>query len=322
VAGKFALDAHLMDPATVVSAAVESIQPVAVGRHVRLETEIGPVARVLGDAGRLQQAVWNLLSNAIKFTPRGGRVEVLVQTAGADVEILVRDNGCGISPEALPVIFDRLQQGGDDATRRQGGLGLGLAIVRQVVELHGGTVDAQSPGVGLGASFRILLPAARVTTTDLDRRLPRVLTGSTAPNAAIRDLGILVVEDADDARQLLHDFLASQGAAVTAVGSAEAALDWLQHHRPEVIISDIEMPGQTGLEFIRYVRSHLPDLGLTPAIALTAYGAPDDRDRSFLAGFQTHLTKPVDLTELAETVTALCRGPIEREAAVVMRSSS
>jgi CheY-like chemotaxis protein len=231
---------------------------------------------------------------------------VIAERRFRDVEIVVRDNGAGISADALPVIFNRLDQGGRAAARRHGGLGLGLAIVRQVVELHHGLVRAESAGLGHGATFTIVLPATKPGTTEAHPPPVRHVRGAHAASVSMRGLRILVVEDADDARQLLEQFLTSQGAAVTAVGSAETALEWFSGHQADVIISDIEMPVQDGLQLLRSIRSRQPHGASTPAIALTAYGTVDDRERSRASGFQVHLTKPVDLTELVETVAALC----------------
>jgi signal transduction histidine kinase/AmiR/NasT family two-component response regulator len=305
VAGKFSVDLQPIDPAMVVRAAIESIQPMAAAKRISLTSTIdAPTPKVLGDAGRLQQVVWNLLSNAIKFTPPGGRVDVSVAGAGGSVEILVRDTGEGLSSHALQSIFKRFQQESDSLVRRRAGLGLGLAIVREVVELHGGTVCAESAGPGQGSTFRVRVPAI----SGAEASGPRAL--ATAPlamaAASVRGLRILTVEDAEDARELLTDFLTEHGAVITAFDAADAALAWLDGHAADLIISDLEMPEQDGLEMIRRVRIHsCAAARRTPAIALTAYGAREDRDRSLAAGFQAHLVKPVDLNELVATISSV-----------------
>jgi signal transduction histidine kinase/CheY-like chemotaxis protein len=312
VAGKFAVDLQVVEPSAIVHAAVESIQPVAAAKHVNLETHLNPqVGHVRGDPGRLQQAVWNLLSNAIKFTPAGGTVDISVARTGDAVEIVVRDNGEGISADVLPLVFDRFQQDDSAVTGRRKGLGLGLAIVRQVVELHGGSVSVESGGVGQGAAFGLRLPALAAADAAPVRREPSVVlrTDADPMPASVRGVHVLAVEDADDARDLLSQFLTAQGAVVTAVDGAGAALQWLDGHQPDVIISDIEMPDQDGLALIRRIREQASANGLSiPAIALTAYGSPEDRERSLLSGFQAHLVKPVELTELVTTISSLVNG--------------
>ncbi len=320
VADKFVLEMQPVDPATVVRAAIESIQPVAAAKEIALTVDVAPEAAVgggcvNGDPGRLQQVVWNLLSNAIKFTPRDGMVNVRVRHVGASVEIVVQDSGEGISQAALPFIFERLRQGESGLARRHSGLGLGLAIVRQVVDLHHGTVVAESDGIGHGAIFRIVLPISNVPAhraTHANKRQPPIVSTTFAASRgpSIRGLRILAVEDADDARDLLSEVLRGREALVTAVPSAEMALDWLARNHADVIISDIEMPGQDGFEMMRAIRSRPGSPHrFTPAIALTAYAAPEDRDRSLASGFQEHLIKPVNLTELLMTVARLAASP-------------
>jgi signal transduction histidine kinase/ActR/RegA family two-component response regulator len=314
VAGKFAVDLQLVDPTAIVHAAVESIQPLAAAKHIDLETHLDPqVGHVHGDPGRLQQAVWNLLSNAIKFTPAGGKVDVSVARTGGGIDIVVHDTGEGISDDVLPLVFDRFQQDDTAATGRRHGLGLGLAIVRQVIELHGGSVTAESGGAGQGATFRLRLPAiaaANAANPAPVRHEPNVVchTQTDRQPASVRGVRILAVEDADDARELITHFLVAQGAIVTAVDSARAALQWLDGHRPDVIVSDIEMPGQDGLALIRQIRGRESSNGFSiPAIALTAYGTPEDRERSIQSGFQCHLVKPVELTELVATISSVVK---------------
>ena len=315
VAGKFAVEMGTADPVAIVQAAIESIQPVADAKSIVLSIgvgrETGADGGVLhGDPGRLQQAVWNLLSNAIKFTPHGGSVYVSVGHVGSSVEIVVRDTGDGISRDALPRVFERLQQGEGGTARRHAGLGLGLAIVRQVVDLHHGTVSAESDGPGQGATFRIVLPTSIVTAPRerpaIEPRSSVSSDGFADAHASVRGVRVLLVEDAADARELLNHVLARHGAVVTSVPNAEAAVRSLKGNRPDVIISDIAMPGQDGLEMMRTIRSQ-PALAsrFIPAIALSAYGAPEDRKQSLASGFQAHLSKPTDLADLLMTVASL-----------------
>ena len=327
VAGKFVLDMQKADPVAIVQAAIESIQPVAAAKGVGLSIDVGRDAGtnggfLQGDPGRLQQAVWNLLSNAIKFTPRGGDVHVSVTHVGSSVQIAVRDTGEGISEAALPRVFDRLHQGENGIARRHAGLGLGLAIVREVVDLHQGSVSAESGGLGQGATFRIELPMSIATPPSpgpASERPPAVVSAMppNAPAPSVCGVRLLLVEDADDARELLSDVLTRHGGVVTAVPNAGAAVRWLKGNRPDVIISDIAMPGQDGLEMMRTIRSQ-PSLAghFIPAIALTAYAAPEDRNGSLASGFQAHLSKPVDLVGLLVTVANLAASPTQQKTRV------
>ena len=333
VTGKFVLDMQTADPVAIVEAAIESIQPTAAAKGVGLSIDVGREARALrgclhADPGRLQQAVWNLLSNAIKFTPRGGDVHVSVRHIRSSVEIAVRDTGEGMSEAVLPRVFDRLHQGESGIARRHAGLGLGLAIVRQVVELHQGSVSAESGGLGQGATFRIELPMS-IPTSSSPRPSPErppAVVSAVPPDASapsVCGVRLLLVEDADDARELLSDVLTRHGGVVTAVPNAGAAVRWLQANRPDVIISDIAMPGQDGLEMMRTIRSQ-PSLAgqFIPAIALTACAAPEDRHGSLASGFQAHLSKPVDLAGLLVTVASLAASPTPQEPSVGRPSSA
>jgi signal transduction histidine kinase/CheY-like chemotaxis protein len=312
VSGRFVLEKELVDPGVVVNAAVESIQPSLIEKEISIviNRTAGSESRYInGDAGRLQQAVWNLLSNAIKFTPRLGAVEIDIRDTGAGLEIAVRDNGEGISADALPIIFDRLQQGDNGAARKHGGLGLGLAIVRQIVELHQGTVTAESDGPGCGATFRIYLPTVSPQrVADGPAARSAIFALPSRPNekdehASVRGVRILVVEDSDDARELMVKLLSAEGAIVTASAGAESALAWIESHHADVIVSDIGMPGQDGWQMMQAIRSrHSKTM---PAIALTAHATSEDRDRSMASGFQEHLTKPVDIAELLRTIARL-----------------
>jgi signal transduction histidine kinase/ActR/RegA family two-component response regulator len=309
ITGKFRLEVQPVDLPAVIDAAVESVQPAATAKDIRVHVLIAPeAAPVQGDPARLQQAVWNLLSNAIKFTPRGGRVQLAVRPGDSHVEIDVADTGAGIRRDVLPFVFDRFRQGDSGPSRGYAGLGLGLAIVRHIVELHGGTVSADSEGEGRGATFRITLPLT-VPRTGVP---PEVAAEAAAPredlHVAVRLDGcrVLVVEDDGDARELVAELLAARGAEVTAVGSAAEALATIDDAAFDVIVSDLEMPGQDGFAFIRALRLRAPDRGgAIPAVALTAYARPQDRARSLVAGFQMHLAKPVDADELIATVASV-----------------
>ena len=315
ISGKLRLDVELVDLAAVVAAAVATIEPAALVKGLRIQTVIEEgAARVYGDRQRLQQAVWNLFSNAVKFTPRGGRVQTHVGRVGSQVEIVVSDTGEGIRPDVLPFVFDRFRQADSSSTRPHAGLGLGLAIVRHIVELHGGTVEAASDGTDRGATFRLRLPISVAaveppgTTVQPHPAVPAITTGSLAV-AALPDLAgtrILVVEDDADARDMVAYLLRQRNADVVVCGSVTEALVQFDRQPPEVLLSDIEMPHQDGFALITAVRSRPIDAGgAVPAAALTAYSRPEDRAASLLAGYDAHLSKPVDLHELIATVVRL-----------------
>jgi CheY-like chemotaxis protein len=310
VVGRFTLQCAPVDAAAIVQAAVESIQPAATQKGVSVHTTLAPDALVArGDGGRLQQAIGNLLSNALKFTPHGGRIDVDLTHRAGGLEIVVRDTGEGIAADALPFVFNRLQQADGHAARRHAGLGLGLAIVRQVVELHGGTVKAESDGPGTGAIFRVWLPTAGAPDVrSSNPETPAVSLREADAAASVRGVRCLVVDDSEDAREMVAALLTTRGAAVTAVDSADAALQSLDRELPDVIVSDLAMPGQSGLEMIGRIRARSAERGGgIPAVALTAYAAPEDRSRSIQAGFDEHLVKPVDASVLFDTVARLRR---------------
>jgi CheY-like chemotaxis protein/anti-sigma regulatory factor (Ser/Thr protein kinase) len=274
-----------------------------------LDSEAGPL---LGDADRLQQVVWNLLSNALKFTPKDGRVQISLQRVNSHVEITVSDTGAGISSDFLPFVFDRFSQHDSTTTRSYGGLGLGLAIVRQLVELHGGTVTVVSPGIGQGTTFTVKLP---VMIIHLPPSAPESLNSLVEANGrfqaspTLEGLQILVVEDEADALELLSTILEKYGADVIAVASVKEALTIIEtasDRSPDVLVSDIGMPDEDGYSLIRKLRQlEAQRGGRLPAIALTAYARNDDRQQALLAGFQMHLTKPVDAAELVAVVASL-----------------
>jgi PAS domain S-box-containing protein len=308
VAGKFHLDMRPVDLVRVVEAAYDTVSPSAKAKGVELVLEaergIGPA---VGDPDRLQQVVWNLLSNAIKFTPKGGTVTVSLGPAAdnGDFEIVVRDTGGGIEPDFLPHIFERFRQAGSGA-RRTGGLGLGLSIVRHIVEMHGGTVRAESEGPGRGATFVVRLPI--VDAAAESERVPPVSGAEGGLDGAPRLDGVrvLVVEDETDARHLIAAVLQRRGAGVYMAASGAEGLALLQKERPDVVLSDIAMKDEDGYDFIRKVRALAPERGgRTPAGALTGYGRLEDRMRALAAGFQLHAAKPVEPAELVAVVASL-----------------
>ncbi|WP_050432085.1 ATP-binding protein [Chondromyces crocatus] len=303
ISGKLRLQVGVVDVRGVLTAALESVRPFALGRDVELSEEFsedpGPVA---GDAGRLQQVVWNLLTNAIKFSPAGGKVSMSLRSAEGWVEVEVRDWGEGMQPEFLPFVFEQFRQADASRARRHGGLGLGLAICRTLVELHGGTVAAHSEGLGKGSTFTVRLPLATVRPDDRPRtpalqERPETADGPTVESTASPLLGarLLVVEDEPDARELLATLLEQNGATVHAVGSAREAFEAMPAFVPMLIVSDLGMPEEDGLSFIRRVRALPPEQGGgTPALALTAFAREQERGAALAAGFQAHVSKPVD----------------------------
>ena len=314
ISGKLRLDVELVDLGSVVSAAVLTIEPAAQAKGLRVQTVVEDgTARVYGDRQRLQQVVWNLLSNAVKFTPRGGSVQNHVRRVGSQVEIVVSDTGEGIRPEVLPFVFDRFRQADSSSTRPHAGLGLGLAIVRHIVELHGGTVHAASDGPGRGATFRLRLPisvaaAEPAAAAHAHPAAPAITTGSLAIEA-LPDLAgttILVVEDDADAREMVAYLLRQRNADVVACGSVDDAMREFDRRPPDVLLSDIEMPQRDGFALIAAIRARPAEQGGdVPAAALTAYSRPEDRAASMMAGYDAHLSKPVDLHELIATVVRL-----------------
>lgn len=310
VSGKIRLDVQAVEIAPIVNAALDVVRPTAATKEIRLRTAIDPAPiPALADPNRIQQIVWNLLSNAVKFTPKGGAIDVSVQRVNSHIEISVQDSGIGISPEFLPHVFDRFRQADASTTRKQGGLGLGLAIAKQLVELHGGTIRAESTGEGKGATFVVGIPLRAVRDLSGERREhPRAASDTPLPSLGVSLVGlrVLVVDDQPDARDLMHTVLVEAGAKVLTAESADEALAVLTSQRPDVIVSDIGMPGRDGYELMRAIRN-LPHEqgGRTPAVALTAFARPEDRMRAMLAGYQVHLTKPIEPQELLATVRSM-----------------
>ncbi len=310
ISGKMRLHVRAVDVPDLVRHAVSAVLPAADAKGIRVGTVLDPQASpVSGDPDRLQQVVWNLMSNAVKFTPKGGRVQVRLERVNSHVEIVVSDTGIGISPEFLPHVFERFRQADAGTDRERGGLGLGLEIARQVVEMHGGRIFAASAGLGQGATFRIELPLMVVhpEVHDAERVHPAV---PGAPGAMIvprlDGLRVLAVDDDRDALELLHDILSAAGAAVLLADSAPAALAILEAHRPDVIVADLGLPRMDGFELVTRIRAHA-ELGVRriPAAALTAYARSEDRARALRQGFQIHLAKPVDPSELLAAVASL-----------------
>jgi len=311
VSGKIRLNVQHVELAGILDNAIATAQPAADAKKVRLQCMIDPRAGpVSGDPDRLQQVVWNLVSNAVKFTPKGGQVQVRLERANSHIEIVVADTGIGISPEFLPLVFERFRQADSGPTRKAGGLGLGLAIVRHLVEMHGGTVHAASPGEGQGATFTVRLPVRSVQMeTTPGREHP--LTEQRNPLrelAGLAGVHVLAVDDEPDALTLLCDVLEAAGASVTTATSVADAMARLQEVKPDVIVADIGMPDADGFELIRQIRSSDdPVVRDTPAAALTAFARSEDRTRALQAGFEMHLAKPVDPGELVASVATLVR---------------
>ncbi|HZB46866.1 MAG TPA: ATP-binding protein, partial [Pyrinomonadaceae bacterium] len=312
ITGKLRIDVRAVDPNSFIEAAIEAVRPAADAKNVRVQKIMDTgVVSVSGDPVRLQQVVWNLLSNAIKFTPKGGRVQVRLQRINSHIEIAVSDTGAGIAPEFLPHVFDRFRQADQRTTRQHGGLGLGLAIVRHLVELHGGTVHAESEGEGAGATFTVRLPVAPVYETDAavaERVHPAARDTLPLYECADRLDGykLLIVDDEPDTREMLRIGLAHCGADVTVVGSAREALESMAARAYDLVISDIGMPDVDGYEFIRRVRAFPAEHGgRVPAVALTAYARTEDRLQALRAGYQMHVPKPVELAELVAVAASL-----------------
>jgi CheY-like chemotaxis protein len=297
VTGKLRLELRPMELAPVVEAALDAVRPAAAAKGVQLEADTNFHGTVLGDPDRLQQVVWNLAANAIKFTPPGGGVALTLSRIGPSAVINVTDTGEGIQAELLPLIFDRFTQGDGSVTKLHGGLGLGLSIVRHIVELHGGRVEAASEGRGFGACFSVHLPVRAIQQPTDD------LSVEGQPLSGVK---VLVVDDDPDARESVSMALAQCGARTAAVGSAREAFQMLQDFRPDVLVSDLGMPGEDGCAFIRRVRStSVHGVNDVPAVALTAYCQPEDQHRALTAGFQEFVPKPVEIGELAAVVRTL-----------------
>lgn len=313
ITGKLRMDVRPADPNAFIDAAVDAVRPAAEAKGVRVQKVVDTgLLSIPGDPVRLQQVVWNLLSNAIKFTPRDGRVQIRSERVNSHLEIVVSDTGQGIPPDFLPHVFDRFRQADQKTSRQHGGMGLGLAIVRHLVELHGGTVRADSEGEGRGATFTVMLPISPVYQVDTSGSRVHPSARDLLPPADLTDrldgLRILVVDDESDTRDLLKQGLEYCGAAVTVAESAGEALDLMKVSIPDVLISDIGMAGTDGYDFIRQVRKlSRQQGGKVAAIALTAYTRIEDRLQALRAGYDMHVPKPVELTELVAVAASLAR---------------
>jgi PAS domain S-box-containing protein len=308
ITGNFRLDVKPVHLLSAVDAAIETIQPAAAAKDIAVKVVVESRSDlVIGDAARLQQVIWNLLANAVKFTPTGGRITVSLRHTDSQIEVEVADTGEGIVASVLPYVFDRFRQGDSGTTRSHSGLGLGLAIVRHIAEMHGGRVEVASAGRGRGTTFRLKLPAMAVESggapTVQDKS---VVDAGAGPQLA--GVHALIVDDDPDARELLSELLQGRGAAVTAASSVAEGLAAIDRHPPDIIVSDLAMPYEDGFDLIRRLRARPPESGgKVPAIALTAYARAQDSERSLSSGFQAHLTKPVDTAKLFSTVERLAR---------------
>ena len=308
ISGKVHLEVQPLYLHEVVSQAIEAVRETARAKNVRIQPLLDShIGLVRGDPNRLQQVLWNLLSNAIKFTPSGGRVQVVLQRVSSHVEISVEDTGIGIRSDFLPFVFDRFRQADPSTTRHYGGLGLGLSIVKSLVELHGGAVQVKSPGENLGSTFIVALPISHT-------RADSVATGHASPADSLESVDlprldgirVLVIDDEEDGRVLTARILEGQGAYAVCASSGAEALDVLSKERFDIVLSDIGMPDMDGLELIRHIRRlDKSRPGPLPAIALTAYARTEDRQRTLLSGFHMHLSKPIEARELIASISGL-----------------
>ena len=310
ITGKLSLNFRAVDPLKVIEAALDSIRPAADAKSIQIDLQLDAGDDLVSaDPDRLQQICWNLLSNAVKFTPRNGRIEVQMQSADSRLEFTVKDSGAGIPPEFLPFVFDRFTQANTTTERKYGGLGLGLAIARHLVELHGGTIRAESDGEGQGATFTVTLPLRVVRETAAPKDHSELFAspdGFSGKAPVLRGLRLLVLDDEAETRELLTAMLTERGAEVRANASANEALTTIEQWQPHVVVSDIGMPGEDGYSFVRRLRALEAERGWNiPAVALTAYARSEDRMRALAAGFQMHVTKPVEALELVVVIASL-----------------
>jgi CheY-like chemotaxis protein/two-component sensor histidine kinase len=322
ISGKARLDVQRLELGPVINATLETIRPSAQAKGIRLQAMLDPTAGpIRGDPNRLQQVFWNLLTNAVKFTHQNGRVAVTLARVNSRLEVEVTDDGEGIDPNFLPHVFDRFRQADASTSRQHGGLGLGLSIVKQLIEMHGGSISAESAGKGLGSTFRITLPVVATSEQSeqpqVSRQHPVRFAEPTAPESGLRtDLGgmkVLVVDDEPDARALVERLLVDCNARVTTASSTDDAMKALMQENFDVLISDVGMPGEDGYGLVRRVRA-LPDGHSTvPAIALTAYARIEDRARAIHAGFQLHLSKPIEPIELIAMVQSVARRSVAKQ---------
>ena len=318
ITGKLRLDVRPIDLGPIIKSAVETARPAAAAKSIHIETALEPWGGLVsGDPNRLRQIIWNLIFNAIKFTPNSGKVEVRLQRIDSQVQVTVKDTGQGISADFLPHVFDRFRQADSSRARTHGGLGLGLAIVRHLVELHGGTVHADSDGEGRGSTFTVNLPVMAVRsgetsgTQDASRITEAGAPGSAnspASQPALNNLRVLVVDNESDAREILNITLTQCGARVMTATSTREALEILEEWEPDVLVSDIGMPGEDGYSLISKVRALGPERGgNVPAVAVTGYAGSEERMRLLSAGYQVHVTKPVEMEELIIAIADVAR---------------
>jgi PAS domain S-box-containing protein len=310
ISGKVRLDVQWIELSAILNELIETLRSTAQAKGVYLQARLDPFARpISGDPNRLQQVFWNLLNNAIKFTPKGGKVEVLLEHASTEIKVSVIDTGEGIATEFLPYIFDRFQQGDASTTRRHGGLGLGLAIVKQLVELHGGNVRVQSDGLGKGAIFSVRLPLTAVySEPEKEAHLPKakLRENPPMPEVSLAGIQVLVVDDEIDARDLVRKLLEMAGATISTAGSASEAMEHIVARRPDVLVCDIGMQEEDGYSLIRRLRAiEKKEERVLPAVALSAYARSEDRTKAIRSGFQIHLAKPVEPAELLAVVNSL-----------------
>ena len=314
ISGKVRLEMRGVDVASVLEASVNAVRPAAEAKGIELTLVLAPTGAVRADPNRLQQVFWNLLTNAVKFTPKGGRVAVALEKVNSHLKVIVADNGEGIDPAFLPYVFERFRQADASTSRRHGGLGLGLSIAKQLVELHGGSIHASSNGHGTGSTFSVELPAMALDVEAAGRGGARHHASHSAeqldayaPAARLGGVRVLVVDDEPDARSLIERLLADSAAIVTTAGSAREALEQVAREAPDVLLSDIGMPMEDGYSLMRRIRSLSGEASRIPAIALTAYARPEDRAKALQAGYQMHLAKPVEPVELIEMVASLAK---------------
>jgi PAS domain S-box-containing protein len=320
--GKLELNSAMVDVAATLLLAISAITPAAENKNIRMEKSFArDASRVYGDATRLQQIFWNILSNAVKFTPAGGSIRVRLSSVGSQVEVEVSDTGKGIGSDFLPRVFESLSQEGASSTRQHGGLGLGLAIVKQLVEMHGGTVRAQSDGPGRGSTFMVFLPAQGRLITTMQRPGANVSDATDAPardeTVSVSGMRVLVVDDEPQMRKLIATVLLGAGASVVTASSAAEAFDQLSEHSFDVLVSDIAMPAEDGHSLTRRVRARDDEKSRIPAIALTAYGGPLQRQLALSAGFDDYLKKPFAPQDLIRAVAGVARRGVESEAAAI-----
>jgi CheY-like chemotaxis protein/anti-sigma regulatory factor (Ser/Thr protein kinase) len=315
MSGKLKLDlSPAVDVAELVWNAVEMVQPTAEAKRIHVAIDAGvPAGTICADSARVQQIVWNLLTNAIKFSPDGGAVRIGVSRANSTIELLVSDSGPGIARDFLPFVFEPFRQADGSTTRRQGGLGLGLSIVKHLVEAHGGTVKADSAGEGRGSTFIVRLPVVAVCATASEASAARMAARPSPrveePIASLDGLSVLVVDDDDESRAIVAEYLERQRAVVTTASSAEQALGVLEHQHIDVLLADIAMPGEDGYSLIKKVRaSEVAETAAIPAAALTSFARQEDRQTALQAGFHLHLAKPIDPRRLVEAVARLGAG--------------